>query len=62
MFQKILIANRGEIAVRIMKTCQKLGIRTVAIYSEADENALHVKMANEAYLVVGRVSKKAIKP
>ncbi|MFO6803620.1 biotin carboxylase N-terminal domain-containing protein, partial [Bacillus cereus] len=46
MFQKILIANRGEIAVRIMKTCQKLGIRTVAIYSEADENALHVKMAN----------------
>ncbi|WP_139023791.1 biotin carboxylase N-terminal domain-containing protein, partial [Bacillus cereus] len=42
MFQKILIANRGEIAVRIMKTCQKLGIRTVAIYSEADENALHV--------------------
>ncbi|MEC2627677.1 biotin carboxylase N-terminal domain-containing protein, partial [Bacillus cereus] len=46
MFQKILIANRGEIAVRIMKTCQKLGIRTVAIYSEADENALLVKMAN----------------
>ncbi|MGG2065724.1 MULTISPECIES: acetyl-CoA carboxylase biotin carboxylase subunit [unclassified Bacillus (in: firmicutes)] len=53
MFQKILIANRGEIAVRIIKTCQKLGIRTVAIYSEADEFALHVKMANEAYLVGG---------
>lgn len=53
MFQKILIANRVEIAVRIIKTCQKLGIRTVAIYSEADENALHVKMANEAYLVGG---------
>ncbi|MGG0277920.1 acetyl-CoA carboxylase biotin carboxylase subunit [Bacillus rhizoplanae] len=53
MFRKILIANRGEIAVRIIKTCQKLGIRTVAIYSEADEFALHVKMANEAYLVGG---------
>ncbi|PGZ95454.1 biotin carboxylase [Bacillus pseudomycoides] len=53
MFRKILIANRGEIAVRIIKTCQKLGIRTVAIYSEADESALHVKMANEAYLVGG---------
>ena len=43
-----------------MKTCQKLGIRTVAIYSEADENALHVKMANEAYLVGNRVFKKVI--
>lgn len=53
MFRKILIANRGEIAVRIIKTCQKLGIRTVAIYSEADEFVLHVKMANEAYLVGG---------
>ena len=50
----------AEIAVRIMKTCQKLGIRTVAIYSEADENALHVKMANEAYLVGECVFKKAI--
>ncbi|HDX9579798.1 TPA: acetyl-CoA carboxylase biotin carboxylase subunit [Bacillus pseudomycoides] len=53
MFRKILIANRGEIAVRIIKTCEKLGIQTVAIYSEADESALHVKMASEAYLVGG---------
>ena len=58
MFQNINCESR-EIAVRIMKTCQKLGIRTVAIYSEADENALHVKMANEAYLV-GGPPKKAI--
>lgn len=51
MFKKILIANRGEIANRIIKTCKKLGIKTVAIYSEADKEALHVKNADEAYLV-----------
>ena len=53
MFNKILIANRGEIACRIMRTCQKLGIFTAAIYSTADENALHVRMADEAYPVGG---------
>lgn len=53
MFKKILIANRGEIAVRIMRTCRLMGISTVGIYSEADKNAPHIKMADEAYLVGG---------
>jgi propionyl-CoA carboxylase alpha chain len=51
MFDKILIANRGEIAVRIMATAKRMGIKTVAIYSEADTNALHVKQADEAVYI-----------
>lgn len=48
MIKKILIANRGEIACRVIKTAKKMGIATVAVYSDADRNALHVKMADEA--------------
>ena len=51
MFKKILIANRGEIALRIIRACHELKITTVAVYSEADENSLHVKFADEAVCI-----------
>ena len=57
MFEQILIANRGEIACRIMKTARKKGIKTVAVYSEADASARHVRLADEAYEIGGPQAK-----
>ena len=51
MFSKILIANRGEIAVRIIRACKEMGIATVAVYSAADANSLHTALADESYCI-----------
>ena len=59
MFRKVLIANRGEIAVRIIRACREIGIPTVAIYSQADANSLHVRLATEAYCIGPAQSSKS---
>ena len=59
MFKKILIANRGEIATRIIWACKELGIRTVAVHSEADRDALHVRFADEAICIGPAASSKS---
>ena len=59
MIRKILIANRGEIAVRIIRACREMGIATVAVYSEADRNALHVKLADQAVCIGPAPSQKS---
>ena len=59
MFNKILIANRGEIAIRIMRACRELGIKTVAVYSEADKDAQHVQFADEAVLIGSAAPKES---
>ncbi|MFN6106750.1 MAG: biotin carboxylase N-terminal domain-containing protein, partial [Planctomycetaceae bacterium] len=59
MFQRILIANRGEIALRVIRACKELGIETVAVFSEADRGAHYLDLADEAYCIGGRPSSES---
>jgi len=59
VFEKILIANRGEVALRVIRSCKEMGIATVAVYSEADEDSLHARMADEAIKIGPASSQKS---
>ena len=59
MIKKILIANRGEIALRIIRTCKEMGIKTVAVYSDVDKDSLHVRFADEAVCIGPAPSKES---
>ena len=59
MIKKLLIANRGEIALRIIRTCREMGIKTVAVYSDADKDSLHVRFADEAVCIGSSISKES---